>query len=264
MCDKARMLLSTPHASVFVTVAMGALACLVLAAWNVLLWRATRATPRRFVSAAVPIGVSLAWLALTCGLAAAGVFADFEQVPPRLVFVLVPMVVGLIVFGRSGRGHALATQTPLWVLVGIQAFRLPLELVMHAAASEGTMPPQMTFGVVDGSWGLNYDILTGASAVVMALLVRRGRLGPTAVKVWNIAGLLLLVAIVANAVASLPIIAAFGSDTGHVNTWIAFAPFVWLPTVLVGAALLGHLVTFRALRELATSGRGGTSGRGAR
>jgi hypothetical protein len=171
-----------------------------------------------------------------------------------VVFVLVPMVVGVVLFSRSRLGHTLATRSPLWLLVGLQAFRLPLELVMHAAAAEGTMPPQMTFAMVDGTWGLNYDILTGASALVLALLVRSGRAGTRAVAVWNVAGALLLLAIVVNAIASLPLIAAFGSDPRHVNSWVAFAPFIWLPSVLVASALLGHLLVFRALRAAARAG----------
>ena len=248
---------TAPAASFLVTFGMGALAGAVLCAWPVLVWRAMRDLPRRRAVTARTACVALAWLALTGGLAGAGAFARLDQVPPRLVFAIVPMFVGVVFLARSPLGHTLAMRTPLWLLVGLQAFRLPLELVMHAAAAEGTMPPQMTFALVDGAWGLNYDILTGASALVLALLVRSGRAGPRAVAIWNVAGLVLLAAIVANAIASLPIIAAFGTDARHLNTWIAFAPFVWLPTVLVGSALLGHLLVFRALRAAARAGSQG-------
>ena len=37
------------------------------------------------------------------------------------------------------------------------------------------------------------------------------------------------------------------------NVWVAMPPFVWLPTVLVVAALGGHIVIFRRL--LANDGR---------
>jgi hypothetical protein len=43
-------------------------------------------------------------------------------------------------------------------LVGFQAFPLPLELLMHQAALEGTTPPQMTYT------GSNFDIVSGATA----------------------------------------------------------------------------------------------------
>lgn len=33
------------------------------------------------------------------------------------------------------------------------------------------------------------------------------------------------------------------------NIWVAYFPFVWLPTAAVVAALLGHLVLFRKLNQ---------------
>jgi hypothetical protein len=64
---------------------------------------------------------------------------------------------------------------------------------------------------------------------------------------WNVLGLLLLVNIVTIAIVSTPRFAAFGPD--RLNTFITYPPFVWLPAVMVLAALAGHLVIFRALRE---------------
>ena len=40
---------------------------------------------------------------------------------------------------------------------------------------------------------------------------------------------------------------AFGDDPRHVNTWVLFFPYVWLPAVLVTIALAGHIVLTRAL-----------------
>jgi hypothetical protein len=47
---------------------------------------------------------------------------------------------------------------PLAVLVGVQGFRLPLELLMHRAYAEGLMPVQMSYS------GRNFDIVTGTTA----------------------------------------------------------------------------------------------------
>ncbi len=44
-----------------------------------------------------------------------------------------------------------------------------------------------------------------------------------------------------------PMMRAFGDDPRHVNTWVLYFPYVWLPTVLVMIALSGHLVLTRAL-----------------
>ena len=61
----------------------------------------------------------------------------------------------------------LLVNAPVWLLIAFHGFRLPLELIMHEAATEGVMPPQMTFT------GLNFDITTGATALLVAALSAR-------------------------------------------------------------------------------------------
>ncbi|MGB8330037.1 MAG: hypothetical protein WCE62_07900, partial [Polyangiales bacterium] len=62
---------------------------------------------------------------------------------------------------------------------------------------------------------------------------------------WNILGSALLLNIVAVAILSLPTFAVWGPQ--QVNVWITHAPFVWLPTLLVPFALIGHLLLWRRL-----------------
>jgi hypothetical protein len=133
--------------------------------------------------------------------------------------------------------------TPIVWLVGFHGFRLPLELLMHQAARDGTMPEQMSYS------GLNFDILTGVSALLLAgySLVTRRELPRFAVLAFNLLGTLLLIAIVAIAVASLPMFHAFGTEPERLNTWVATFPFVWLPAGLVASATLGHVVLWRRL-----------------
>jgi len=69
-----------------------------------------------------------------------------------------------------------------------------------------------------------------------------------AIWAFDVIGFALLVNIVAVAIASLPTVHAFGEAPERLNTWVAFAPFVWLPTVLVPGALLGHVLLTRRLR----------------
>lgn len=172
-------------------------------------------------------------------LAEAGIVRQWERVPPPLVpLVLVAMAVALAA-ALSPFGGRLVARVPLAAVVGFQAFRLPLELAMHRAALDGLMPVQMSYS------GWNFDIVTGVSAVVVAGLMAADVAPRGLVVLWNALGSVLLVTIVAIAVASTPMFAAFGPD--RLNTWVADAPYVWLPGVLVPAALFGHLVTWRAL-----------------
>jgi hypothetical protein len=102
------------------------------------------------------------------------------------------------------------------------------------------MPVQMSYS------GLNYDILTGASALVVAALVYTNRASVRIVRLWNVIGSLLLINVVTVAILATPRIRYFGNE--HLNTWVTYPPFVWLPAVMVLAALAGHLIVFQALR----------------
>jgi hypothetical protein len=114
---------------------------------------------------------------------------------------------------------------------------------MHQAAREGTMPAQMTFT------GANFDISSGASALLLAVLIAWGRAPRWLVWAFSVLGSLLLLVIIAVALASLPRFHAFGSAPELLNTWVAYFPFVWLPAGLVAPALLGHLLLWRRLLQ---------------
>jgi hypothetical protein len=105
----------------------------------------------------------------------------------------------------------------------------------------------MTFGSMNGVVGLNYDIITGLSALGLAMLLRKRDLPRAMLLAWNVMGSTLLLIIVVVSVLSTPLFAAFGREPAQLNTWILFAPFVWLPAVLVGSALWGHALIFRKL-----------------
>lgn len=197
---------------------------------------ATTTTQRRVAWTAAAVA---GWLAVTWLAAASGVLRRFEMRPPPFVFFLVAVVaLGPIIAG-SPLGARLARGLPLAALVGAQAFRLPLEVVMHRAYEDGVMPVQMSYSV------RNFDIVTGITAIVLAAALIRWRVPRRIVMAWNVMGLLLLVNVVTVAVVSTPLFRWFGDE--RLNTFVAYPPFVWLPAVLVLAAWTGHLVIFRAL-----------------
>jgi hypothetical protein len=190
----------------------------------------------------VALVVAALWMGLTGLAAASGLLLRADVRPPPLALALVLSVALGAYVGLSKVGRVLADGVPLVALVGLQAFRLPLELVMHQAAVKGTMPVQMSFS------GDNFDIVTGAGAVVVAVLLATGRAPLWIVGLWNTMGAALLLTIMTIAVASTPAFHAFGTDPAHVNTFVARFPFVWLPAVLVATALAGHIVIARRLQ----------------
>jgi hypothetical protein len=203
-------------------------------------WRRAGQAASAGRAAAKAAAGTLIWMGVTLALADRGTFLNWNSTPPPFALLVVAILALGISIAFSPLGGRLA-HLPLWTLVAAQAFRLPLEIAMHALVGRGIMPEQMTYT------GRNFDVLTGATAIVVAALVKAGLGGTRLVAVWNAGGLLLLVNIVVVAMLSTPRLAVFGAD--RLNVFVFYPPFVWLPAVLVLAALAGHLIVFRALRR---------------
>ena len=202
---------------------------------------------RRVVLAA---GAALAlWLAFTGRLAATG-FLVFDPFPTMLPLLVGGLVIAFaLAFSRLG--GSLAMDLPLAFLVGYQGFRIPVELLLHRAHAEGLAPVQMTY------LGMNFDILTGVTALLLAALSRLGPVPRWLLFGWNLVGFGLLVNVVTIAMLSAPMpLRIFWNEPA--NVWVTRFPWVWLPTFLVPLALLGHLLVWR--RIFAQGAGAGTAG----
>ena len=187
----------------------------------------------------ITVVVSAVWMTATWRAAESGVLRLWDATPPPFAVLVVGILGVTAVLACTAYGRRLALGLPLWVLIGIQGFRLPLELAMHAMYERGVMPEQMSYS------GRNFDIVTGITALMVAWLVRSGRVGRRVVLTWNVLGLLLVLNVVTVGILSTPRFRLFGDD--RVNVFITYPPFVWLPAVMVLAALAGHLIVFRAV-----------------
>jgi hypothetical protein len=196
----------------------------------------TRAGRAPGIAAAVLVAIVMV---VEYALASSGVLHEWtRRPPPMLLAAAVPINLALAA-ALSPIGRRIAMSASFAAIIGIQAFRLPLELLMHRAATIGLMPEQMSYT------GRNFDIVSGILAIVVAWMSLRSSRSRPAVLAWNIVGTVLLLNIVTVAIASLPVFAAFGPN--RLNTWVAEPPYVFLPTVLVPAAVFGHALTWRKL-----------------
>jgi hypothetical protein len=189
-----------------------------------------------------PFGLG-AWLALTGALAHSGWVGQFDARPPHLVVLMAATFIGTVALAFSRPGTR-AVEGVAWSgLIGFQVFRVPVEWVLFQLHREGVVPVQMTFE------GRNLDIVSGASAPLVAWLAATGRIGRRGILLWNCAALALLANIVTIALLSTPTpLRVFPNEPA--NTFVARLPWIWLPTFLVPAALLGHLLTFRKLARM--------------
>jgi hypothetical protein len=153
-----------------------------------------------------------------------------------LPFFFGPILVVWVGLALSPVGRCLATTVPLAALVVFQAFRLPLELVLHSWVAQGTIPQTMTW------LGQNWDIISGGTALVCAPLASRFRV---AARLANIVGFALLLNVMRVAILSSPVPFGWGVQPPLL---LAFhLPYALIGPVCVGGALFGHLVLTRAL-----------------
>lgn len=238
----AMVTVSAPAFDPLVAGGIGALA-VVASLGLVVIARGTGSAVGRSVA-----GVLVGLLVGSAGLALAGVFARQSPLPGAMA-VIVLVVAASLGLGLSPFGGQIARAVSLPALIGLQAFRLPLELVMHRASDLGIMPVQLTYT------GLNFDIVTGSLALPVAVAASKWpERARSLVAVWNLIGLACLVMILFIAVAASPLVHRFGTGPGQVNTWILYFPYVWLPCVMVVIALTSHIwVTRRLLADKQSS-----------
>ena len=213
---------------------LGALAVAMAVAFAVGVAWAERHARGRWL--AVGLGVAAVYLGVSAALVASGALAEVDARPPPAGLMLGAMSVGMVALAFSRLGDRLLG-LGLAVLVGAQSFRVLVEVLLAAAADAGAVPPEMTWH------GFNLDVVTGLTAAALGLW--RGSPPRAVVWAWNVLGLGLLAVVVAVAALS-----AFGVlETSPRLTLPVTWPGVWLPAWLVQLALLGHVLTFRALRQ---------------
>jgi hypothetical protein len=216
-----------------------ALAALFVAAVYLSARRTGRDPRAAALQATVAASCALAWVAFTGLLASRGVLRMWA--PPTMGLVLAPTLLIPIVIAVSPLGRQLVAGIPIAWLVGFQGFRILVELLLHQAYVEGLMPVQMSWS------GRNFDVASGITAVLVGLwLHTAARPSSLLVALWNTLGVALLANILVVAMLSAPTpFRMFANEPP--NVLITRAPWVWLPAVMVFAAILGHALVIRWL-----------------
>jgi hypothetical protein len=185
-----------------------------------------------------------AWLIYVGLLGYFGVVKNTTMRPPGMAFLLVPILLFLLLSAvfvvRSSAGARVALAFPLWIILGLQSFRICVELFLHQLWMDGLVPKMLTFE------GANVDIYIGASAALIAWLSTRGRLGMKLALAWNVLGLLALANVVIRAVLTSP--GPFNLIHAEVpNRMFGTFPFLFVPGFFVPLAVVLHLLSIRAI-----------------
>lgn len=190
-----------------------------------------------YISAIIIAG----WLIVTALIAFNGTLLDFTSTPPKIMIVVLPPVIAISYLANSTRVNTLIQEIPSSWLVYIQSFRVLMELVLWLLFTKNIIPVQMTFE------GINYDILTGLSAPLIAYYCLSENKWPRITAIlWNFAGLLLVTNIFITAFLSTPSpMRQFFNEPS--NTIVAYFPFIWIPAFIVPFAYFMHILSIKQI-----------------
>jgi hypothetical protein len=202
---------------------------------------AKRFLPQRTARVAL-IGLAL-WLLYAGALGYFGVVGDPSIRPPGPSFLLLPVFLFVALFlVRSDAALRVALSFPIGLLMGLQTFRIVVELFLHQLWKDGLAPRMLTYE------GANFDMVIGVSAPIIGWLYASGRLGERAALVWNVFGLAMLANVAVRAVLTAP--GMLNVITGDIpNLAIGSFPFTFIPGFMAPLALVLHVLSIRALRE---------------
>lgn len=179
----------------------------------------------------------LVWATYLIFISNTGLLNDFS-LPPRIPLLIVfpAILMILILTGRAGM-QAVIQNTPVYLPVFLQSFRIIVELLIYGAFLEGIFPQRGTFE------GLNFDILVGVSSIFIGLSALRGTISLKGIMIWNILSLgILLVTIYA--FVSAYYFTDYVQTAGDGSKLVEF-PYLLLPSGLLPIAIFLHVVSIR-------------------
>lgn len=172
-------------------------------------------------------------------LLAANHFFATITMPPRFLLIILPLMAVVVTLSRASLHHSLRFLqfVPPFLLVGVQAYRLAIELVFVQFAHEKIIPLELSL------LGRNYDLWIGVLAIPVAWLLRRQhRWAPKAAIIFNVLGLLSLLNILSIVIPSVP--SAFRVyDMLYLPTYFPGILIVFLAS----AAIFLHILSLRQL-----------------
>ena len=189
---------------------------------------------------ALLIGLPL-WLLYVGLLSYSGVVSNTALRPPGIVYVAFPAVLFVVlVFALSGAGARIASAFPFWVIIGMQTFRIGVELLLHRLWVDGLAPRMVTYR------GGNIDIFIGLSAPLIAGISTRGRWGEWLALGWNVVGLLTLTNAITLSALTAPGLTLIHSEVP--NMAIGVFPFTYIAGFFAPLAMALHALSIRGLR----------------
>lgn len=181
------------------------------------------------------------WLLLQAVIGLSGFYTVTNSRPPHFLFLTFPPLLFILSLFITRKGRQWLDSLNIKTLTLLHMVRIPVEIVLFLLYTYKTVPSLMTFE------GRNFDIISGLSAPLIYLLFfSKDQTRRSALLVWNLVCLGLLINIVTIAVLSAPF--PFQQlSFEQPNRAILYFPYIWLPGFVVPVVLLSHLAAMRQL-----------------
>ncbi|MBK5278735.1 MAG: hypothetical protein JJE09_07720 [Bacteroidia bacterium] len=180
----------------------------------------------------------LLWTVFISAWSMTGMMGNFSIFPFNVLPVIaIPLITILVIIFSKTFGEIIIHVLPQNI-IRLQTFRILVEVLLWALFIKNLVPIQMTFE------GLNFDVLSGISAMLIAYLVSKQSISKRTILIWNILCLGLLVNIVVIAILSMPSPLRYFMNEPS-NTIVTQFPISLLPGLLVPLAYTLHFFSMR-------------------
>jgi hypothetical protein len=187
----------------------------------------------------------VSWLIVQSFLSIEGFYSDPDNMTARFPLLVLPPLFFLALNFITKKGRSFVDSLNLPMLTIFHVIRIPVEIVLFWLYMNKSIPEAMTFH------GKNFDILSGITApFVYYFGFVKKKLSNTAIIIWNLICLALLLNVVSNAILSLPArYKNFGFEQPNIG--LEYFPFALLPACLVPLVLFATLATLKQLSKKA-------------
>ena len=187
--------------------------------------------------------ILIGWLAAAIALGAAGVYhVSTDAIPTIQYGILLPIVIGILLLGRSELVIRILDAVPQEWLVGVQLYRA-LGIIFLILYAQGLLPGLFAWPAGAG------DIAVGLLAPIVGLAYARApRENAGLVRAWNFFGIFDLIVAVTTGFMT----ASSALQPTHVqptSDLMTLLPMVLIPTFLVPLSIVLHLASLKKMRR---------------
>ena len=162
-------------------------------------------------------------------------YQNLKTIPPRVIFVMLPVLVFIILGLRKSFFNKIIAGRDLVKSTFLHIIRIPVEITLYLLYIYQMTPKLMTFE------GRNFDILIGISAPIIALLYHRNKINSRFLLAFNFIGLGFVLFILVNGILSAQTpLQQFAFE--QPNKAILYFPFILLPSIIVPIVIYTHLI----------------------